>query len=265
MIEIYSRVLGVNFPWAKYDQSVIPDFTYGGMENVSATTQTDLALHGAGGEPEIIGQGTRRTRARAPVVRRSHDHGNVGARVAQRGTHHVHGIGARGEKSRLGCGAAQLDRTAAGGDGCRSESGASARLRRRARQRSHSALLLRTRLSQRRAARAPASTPARRLRVLGRDAPLSHRQRVQAGARPPITRSPWRRSSGRDLDWFFDQWAYGIGYPKVQVTRAWNAPAKTLTLTFDRRRRSTRRIRSSAFPRRFASSLAIPSCDTRSW
>ena len=47
MIEIYSRVLGVNFPWAKYDQSVIPDFTYGGMENVSATTQTDLALHGA--------------------------------------------------------------------------------------------------------------------------------------------------------------------------------------------------------------------------
>jgi aminopeptidase N len=37
--------------------------------------------------------------------------------------------------------------------------------------------------------------------------------------------------SHRDLDWFFDQWAYGIGYPKVQVTRAWSAPAKTLTLT----------------------------------
>ena len=57
MIEIYSRVLGVNFPWAKYDQSVIPDFTYGGMENVSSTTQTDLALHGAGGEPEFSGRG----------------------------------------------------------------------------------------------------------------------------------------------------------------------------------------------------------------
>jgi aminopeptidase N len=37
--------------------------------------------------------------------------------------------------------------------------------------------------------------------------------------------------SGRDLDWFFDQWAYGIGYPKVQVSRAWSAPSKTLTLT----------------------------------
>ncbi len=42
MLETYSQVLGVPFPWAKYDQSIIPDFTYGGMENVSATTQTDL-------------------------------------------------------------------------------------------------------------------------------------------------------------------------------------------------------------------------------
>ncbi|MGH7623237.1 MAG: M1 family metallopeptidase, partial [Gemmatimonadaceae bacterium] len=57
MIEIYSDVLGVNFPWAKYSQSIIPDFTYGGMENVSATTQTDLALHAAGGEPERNGRG----------------------------------------------------------------------------------------------------------------------------------------------------------------------------------------------------------------
>ena len=56
MIETYSRVLGVNFPWAKYDQAVIPDFTYGGMENVSATTQTDLALHDAASEPERSGR-----------------------------------------------------------------------------------------------------------------------------------------------------------------------------------------------------------------
>jgi len=57
MIEIYSRVLGVNYPWAKYDQAIIPDFTFGGMENVSATTQTDLVLHGSGGEPLSSGRG----------------------------------------------------------------------------------------------------------------------------------------------------------------------------------------------------------------
>jgi aminopeptidase N len=31
-----------------------------------------------------------------------------------------------------------------------------------------------------------------------------------------------------DLDWFFDQWAYGIGYPKVQFARHWAANLKTL-------------------------------------
>ena len=57
MIDLYSQLLGVSYPWDKYDQSIIPDFTYGGMENVSATTQTDLALHPAGGEPEASGRG----------------------------------------------------------------------------------------------------------------------------------------------------------------------------------------------------------------
>jgi aminopeptidase N len=51
MIELYSQLLGVPFPWDKYDQSAIPDFTYGGMENVSATTQTDGALAGPGSNP----------------------------------------------------------------------------------------------------------------------------------------------------------------------------------------------------------------------
>jgi aminopeptidase N len=34
-----------------------------------------------------------------------------------------------------------------------------------------------------------------------------------------------------DLDWFFDQWAYGIGYPQVTFTRHWDAPTKTLHVT----------------------------------
>lgn len=31
-----------------------------------------------------------------------------------------------------------------------------------------------------------------------------------------------------DLDWFFDQWAYGIGYPKVKFQRHWAPDLKTL-------------------------------------
>ncbi|MEO8138956.1 MAG: M1 family aminopeptidase [Gemmatimonadota bacterium] len=40
MIEIYSRLTGISYPWAKYAQTTVADF-FGGMENVSATTLVD--------------------------------------------------------------------------------------------------------------------------------------------------------------------------------------------------------------------------------
>jgi aminopeptidase N len=52
-IELYSIKTGVDYPWAKYDQIVAPDFVFGGMENVTATTQNDDAiLHPAWAEPQ---------------------------------------------------------------------------------------------------------------------------------------------------------------------------------------------------------------------
>jgi len=41
----------------------------------------------------------------------------------------------------------------------------------------------------------------------------------------------FERTAGMDLDWFFDQWCYGIGYPKVDVTRHWDAPSRSLHVT----------------------------------
>ena len=40
MIEVYSTLTGVRYPWAKYAQTTVADF-FGGMENVSATTLVD--------------------------------------------------------------------------------------------------------------------------------------------------------------------------------------------------------------------------------
>src|SRR5216117_1452230 len=40
MIDVYSRLTGVRYPWAKYAQTTVADF-FGGMENVSATTLVD--------------------------------------------------------------------------------------------------------------------------------------------------------------------------------------------------------------------------------
>jgi aminopeptidase N len=40
MIEVFSQLTGVNYPWRKYAQTTVADF-FGGMENVSATTLVD--------------------------------------------------------------------------------------------------------------------------------------------------------------------------------------------------------------------------------
>ncbi len=44
MIEAFARKTGVPYPWPRYDQVVVHDFIFGGMENVACTTMTDLLL-----------------------------------------------------------------------------------------------------------------------------------------------------------------------------------------------------------------------------
>jgi aminopeptidase N len=44
MIELFSKKLGVDYPWEKYAQSMVDDFVAGGMENSSATTNTASSL-----------------------------------------------------------------------------------------------------------------------------------------------------------------------------------------------------------------------------
>lgn len=45
MLEFFSKKTGVDYPYEKYAQVVAWDFIYGGMENTSATTQTEYTLH----------------------------------------------------------------------------------------------------------------------------------------------------------------------------------------------------------------------------
>jgi len=44
MIALFERITGVKYPWAKYSQIVVRDFVFGGMENTSATTMTENIL-----------------------------------------------------------------------------------------------------------------------------------------------------------------------------------------------------------------------------
>jgi aminopeptidase N len=44
MIALFEQITGVKFPWTKYSQIVVRDFVFGGMENTSATTMTENIL-----------------------------------------------------------------------------------------------------------------------------------------------------------------------------------------------------------------------------
>jgi len=45
MIEVFEKAIGTRYPYARYSQIAVSDFIFGGMENTSATTQTDRTLH----------------------------------------------------------------------------------------------------------------------------------------------------------------------------------------------------------------------------
>ncbi len=45
MMAYFSEMTGVRYPYAKYSQVFVQDFIFGGMENVTATTLTDMALY----------------------------------------------------------------------------------------------------------------------------------------------------------------------------------------------------------------------------
>jgi aminopeptidase N len=44
MLELFSKVTGLDYPWERYSQVVVSDFIFGGMENTTATTLYEYAL-----------------------------------------------------------------------------------------------------------------------------------------------------------------------------------------------------------------------------
>jgi aminopeptidase N len=57
MMRIYENLTGVDFPYNKYDQTIVANFQFGGMENITATTHADteiLAVNLMPGETEDL-------------------------------------------------------------------------------------------------------------------------------------------------------------------------------------------------------------------
>lgn len=230
MMELYSQVLDVPFPWDKYDQSIIPDFTYGGMENVSATTQTDLALRTAGDAPQADTRGLNAHE----LAHQWFGDLTTAATWAQiwlnEGlTTYMESV--QLEKTR-GWDAGQLgwyfqQQQAMGAD------------------RNEERPLVWGRYD--------GTDPIVLFfsgHVYPKGAQVAHQLRRLLGdetfwrgmhrflvdnAHQPVTTADYavamERTCNCDLDWFFDQWAYGIGYPRVRFARHWDPATRSLHLT----------------------------------
>ncbi len=57
MLTLFSRTTGVNYAYPQYAQVFVQDFIFGGMENTSATTLTDTAIVGATARREVYMDG----------------------------------------------------------------------------------------------------------------------------------------------------------------------------------------------------------------
>ncbi len=231
MIELYSRLTGVPFPWAKYDQSAIPDFTYGGMENVSATTQTDDALEGPGTEPS----GSRGLVAHELAHQWFGDYTTTAnwanAWLNEGLTTYMESV--QEEKTR-------------GWDEAQLEWYGQQRQTMQADTRQARPLVW---------GEYPGTDPIVLFfsgHIYPKGAQLAHQLRRLLGdsvfwagmhrflvdnAHKPVTTPDFavafEKTCGCDLDWFFDQWAYGVGYPRLDVARGWDADAGVLTVTVD--------------------------------
>lgn len=227
MMELYSQLLGVPFQWDKYDESVIPDFTYGGMENVSATTQTDLALHSSADEPQSAGRGLNAHELAhqwfgdlTTTATWAHIWLNEGL------TTYMESVQA--EKTR-GWPAGQLEwwqqqQAAMQAD----ENEVRALVWGKYEGTDPIALFFSGHVYPK-----GAQTAHQLRRLLGDSLFWAgmHRFLVDNAFKPVTTADyavAMEKTCNCDLDWFFDQWAYGIGYPKVEFHRHWAAPIRTL-------------------------------------
>jgi aminopeptidase N len=57
MVRVFSELTGFKYPYAKFSQAVVPDYMFGGMENITMVTNTIGALHPKSAQPIVSSEG----------------------------------------------------------------------------------------------------------------------------------------------------------------------------------------------------------------
>jgi aminopeptidase N len=230
MIETFSKVFGYPYPYPKYAQSTVYDFTFGGMENTGATTLTVRALQ----TPEDAIDQTYET-----LISHELAHQWWGDLVTCRDWSEGWLNEGFATYSEVVFWEAEHGRDEA--DFARLEQMCSYLVEDNG---DYRRAIVETRF------RHPSDIFDRHLYEKG--ATIVHMLRATLGD------AVWRRGlklylerhafggvetgdlkraceevSGRNLTWFFDQWAHRGGHPEIRVTREWDAGSKSLLLTVE--------------------------------
>jgi len=57
MMKYFGEVTGIEYPYEKYDQIILDDFMFGGMENITLTHNTDRTMHDQFAAPDVSSDG----------------------------------------------------------------------------------------------------------------------------------------------------------------------------------------------------------------
>ena len=232
MIGVFEGLTGVAFPYNKYDQTVVARFQFGGMENITATTMADTEIFFADfdfGKNVVI-----------DLVSHELAHSWFGDLVTCRNWAELwlnEGFATYME-------AAYREKAFGRGDYMRKirSDAAEFLVDDSINRRRHA--LYNLRAGDVSALFENAST------TYHKGGAVIHTLREQVGSEAfwkainlylnrhklanvesPDLKKAMEESSGQDLGWFFDQWVYGAGSPRLDVKQSYSSRSKTLTLT----------------------------------
>jgi len=230
MIATFQRVFGFPYPYPKYAQSTVADFTWGGMENTSATTLMERVLHAGNDSFEerydsLIAHELAHQWWGDLVTCRDWSEGWLNEGFAT----YSEIVFRESDEGRDDADYARLEQMSS----YLTEDGEDYRRPLVETRWNYPSTLFDRHLYEK------GACVLHMLRAITGDAAWrrSLKRYLERHAFGSVETADLRRAfeeeTGRNLSWFFDQWVYHGGHPELRVTRSWDDGTRTLVLTVE--------------------------------